>query len=459
MKRQISAINLFLDKNIRDTLLSHVTKADLVSLRLVCHELSIQTASKLFANVEIHFRSTTFTRPARMAALERIGGFVKTLTFRILHLPETFLPPLLNPHTGEELTFVYMPQTHVSLCTGSKLSIPKYGSWEMTDLLTKQYPPLFHAATNIPSFIRAFTAMPSLFHLVISCDGQAPSHRYRRSIVDYALISLRIAIEQAPLTRLKELSLLPVHPSALLYLRHMAGFGASPAAGKRWMQIQKLRIHMDSFPFVAGNPTDHLKFLHSYLEGYKNITKLEFRWLGERGPCPFTLSTEPCLKASSKLLPASPKCVNSRRLKPKPLTFPSLCYMELRNAVVDATQVSSFILNHRRTVREFNFEETTLRRGTWDEALAPLTRKLSGSPRRNKQSLPVEVMEVPIMFSPVGMDVRQLQNAIMEEVRRDCLRRPKPYTNLQRATSKTRGLWCKPDHVKRFLRSSVLGWR
>lgn len=463
MSTPSSFIDLFLDRTVRNTLLAHTEKEDILSLRLVSQELSIQTASCLFANVEIVFRSSTFTRPARMAALERIGGFIKTLTFRITHSPETFLPPLLDPFTGEEQTFVYTPQIHASQWAGSRLSIPKYGSWEMTDLLTKQYPPLFHAATNIPSFVRAFTAMPFLSHLILSCDGQNPGHRYRRSVVDYALISLRMAVEQSPLESLRKLSLLPIHPGALLYLRHMAGFGTSPSARRRWMQIRKLKIHMDSFPFEFGEPTDHLKLLHSYLEGFPSLREFTFLWRGEKGPCPLTLPTEPCLNASSQQLPLTPKSTDSPRSKLRPLKFPSLRNMEVENVVLDASQVSSFILEHRHTVREFNFEETALRSGTWDEALAPLTSKSASNSPRQKQRIevPVEVMDVPIMLSPVGMDARQLQRVIMEETKRKDRSRPfKAYANLQRATSRTRGLLlCGPDHMKRFLRSSVFSWR
>ncbi|EAS36297.3 uncharacterized protein CIMG_01651 [Coccidioides immitis RS] len=460
MASHLSFVDLFLDRGIRDTILAHTAKEDILSLRLVCNELSIQTASCLFSNIEIEFRSSTFTRPARMAALERIGGFIETLTFRIAHSPQTFLPPLLDPFTGEEQTFVYMPQVHTSQCAGSRLSIPKYGSWEMTDLLTKQYPPLFHAATNIPSFIRAFTAMPSISHLIISCDRQVPGHRYRRSVVDYALISLRIAVEQAPLECLETLSLLPIHPAALLYLRHTLGFGASPSARKRWMQVQKLHIHMDSFPFECGESTDHLKLLHSYLGGFSSLREFTFRWKGSKGPCPLTLSTEPCLDASSNSLPLPSGRGSSARSKLRPLKFPSLRHMEVENVVLDASQVSSFIVDHRHTVREFNFEETVLRSGTWDEALEPLTRK-AVSRRRRKKPSPVEVMDVPIMLSPIGMDARQFQKVLMQETKRkDRSRQFRAYTNFQRATSKTRGLLsCGPDHMRRFLRSSMFSWR
>ena len=436
----------------RDNLLRSLDRADLRSLRLVCREFGMRSASILFAEMDITFRSTTFTRPARMAALERIGCHVRAVTVWIPHSSETFLPPLLDPVTGEEQTLIYSPQV-----SASQQSAPKYGSWEMTDLLVKQYQPLFHAATNIPSFVRAFTCMSSLRHLKIACEGQSPAHRYRRSVVDYALISLRVAVEQAPLASLDTLSLLPIHPGGILYLRPIMGFGSSPVSGKRWRQIRKLVIHMESFPYEQGQPMDHLKLLHSYLQSFPSLKSFGFRWKGIKGPCPLSLATEPCLVASSNQ-PPSQACPTRRTCPPNPLKFRSLQYMALENAVLDASQVSSFILEHRRTLREFEFEEVVLRSGTWDDALAPLT-LISGSDEwKEKQE---EVMEVPIVLSPIGMEQKQVHTAIREEQRRkDRLRRLREgASSFARARSKTRELfWGSPEHMRKFLQSSVFSW-
>ncbi|OJD22310.1 hypothetical protein ACJ73_06343 [Blastomyces percursus] len=516
----------------RDAFLACLPKEDLLSMRLVCHDFAYRTAPVLFAEVDVEFRNGTFTRPARMAALERIGSCIKTLNFSIPHSPETFLPPLLDPVTGEEQTFVYEPQVYASCPAASRLSFPRYGTWEMTELLTKQYPPLFHAVTNVPSFIRAFNAMPSLQHLKVSCDLQGAGHRYRRSVVDYALISLRIAIEQAPLKSLDTLSLLPIHPGALLYLRPSMGFGASPSSRKRWAQIRKLSIEMDSFPYDTDNatitttsinttrtstrtsssssrisikntnrPKDHLKLLHSYLQSFSTLTHLTFRWRGTQGPCPLSLSTEPCLQPTATE-PASTLCPKRSPAPLQQLHFPHLLYAEIENAFLDAAQVSAFILEHRRTLGEFYFENTSLRNGaTWDEALAPLT-EISGSERwkgkrmrkRKKQQKKqqqqrerewqreegvAEEMDVPIMFSPVGMGRSQVLKVLWEEERRkDRLKNFRAYgaagavddgdggggwkskSHLQQASSRTRDLlWCRQDHVKRFLRTSVFSWR
>lgn len=140
--------------------------------------------------------------------------------------------------------------------------------------------------------------MPSLRHIRINCEGQPPSHRYRRDIVDYALISLPMAVEQAPLSQLDRLLLISIHPAAVLYLQPTMGFGTSPASRKRWHQIRHLSIHMTSFSYQVG-PTNHLKFLHAHLQSFSTLHVLEFHWQGNKGISPIFLATEPQLKRRS----------------------------------------------------------------------------------------------------------------------------------------------------------------
>ena len=441
----------------RDSFLSQVSAEDLARLRLVCRDFACRAAPLLFADLQVPFRCSTFTRPARIAALEKIGHHVKTLAFNMPHTPNTFLPPLLDPITGEEQIFIYTPQIHPDRTSTSRLSVGKYGSWEMTDLLVKQYPPLFHAATNVPSFIRALQALPSLKHLKVSCPGQISAHRYRRSVVDYALISLRIAVERAPLKELNTLSLLPVHPAAVLYLRPNIGYGGSPSASRRWSQITKLAIHMDSFPFPPGQPADHLKCLHAYLASFPGLHRLLFRWKGAKGPCPLSLDTEPCL-ASSPSDAASSACPRNSKSRLRPIRFPKLKYMELENAVLDAAQVSTFITDHRRSIKEFDFDHVYLRSGCWDDALAPLTR-ISGSDHwKEKQE---EVMDVPIMLSPAEAGKGHVQKVSWEtEKRNHKMKNFRAYDILRQASSRRRDMfWPSPGHMKNFLRASVFSWR
>lgn len=454
----------------RQAFLDRVPTDDLVSLRRACHDFSVRAAPVLFADLTVTFRASTFIKPARMAALERIGHHVRTLTFRMPHTTETFLPPLLNPTTGEERVFVYQPQKEtggVCASPGKRPASaePKYGSWEMTDLLTQQYGPLFHAATNVPAFVRALTAMSSIVQLKICCPGQEPSQRYRRSAVDYALISLRIAVERAPLTSLRALSLTPVHAGAILYLRSGMGLGALPNSGRRWAQIRHLTIHMDSWAFGAPDAaTDHLKLLHHYLLSFSaNLRSVSFRWNGAKGPCPFTLDTEPLLVSPTTSSPsprtppplpppppAAPRKVSLTHASPAaspsssssrpapssssrsatpasaatlPTTYHStpasasspslpqlrrahfrrLRHAELCNAYPDASQLNRFISRHRHSLQKCDFDAVELRSGNWDEALAVLTR-ISGSERwkREQTEIPTPPATPSKPASPAG---------------------------------------------------------
>ncbi|KAE8553731.1 hypothetical protein EYB25_005113 [Talaromyces marneffei] len=400
----------------RDSLLSFLDTPTLKSLRLVNREFAITTSRHLFRDVSITFKSSTFTKPARIAALERIGWNIRTVTFKIEHGPETFLPPLLDPMTGEEVSFVFTPCVRNSptssptapaataaaaaaaAAAGERRGV--YGTWEMTDILVKQYPPLFHAAMNVSSFVAALTYMPSLRHLKVNCAGQDPSHRYRRSVVDYALSSLRIAIEQAPLSRLEALSLTPIHPGGIQYLCPMAGIGSLPNSCRRWTQIQRLEIHMDTFPFDKGQATDHLKLLHSYLQAFRALRSFTFRWINgdEKGPSPLSLATEPAL---CELAARSQACPKTRHYL-RPLKFPYLQYMVLGNAMLDASQVSDFLTEHRHSLLEFDFESVSLRSGTWDDALAPWMTLSSAEydAAWGEKAAEVEVMEVPFVLGP-----------------------------------------------------------
>ena len=440
----------------RDTFLSHLDSEELASMRLVCHDFSVRTASRLFKEIKVTFKTSLFTKPARMAALDRIGQHVRTFTFNMPHGAETFLPPLLNPCTGEEETFIYEPYVQSPRDSASRLSNPTYGSWEMTDMLVKQYSPLFHAAANIPSFIRAFSSMHGLKHLIISCPGQEAGQRYRRSIVDYALISLRIAVERSKLGSLEELSLLRVHVGAANYLNPIMGMAALPNSLKRWRQIRKLTITMDSVSFGPGLATDHLKGIHAYLQAFaQTVEEFNFRWLGAKGPCPLSIGSESCLQRTSPRL----ACPRRHHLALRPLRFAQLRDTEMENIVVDASQISCFITAHRHTIREFNFEDTHLRSGTWDEALAPLTR-ISGSERWKQKA--EEVMDVPLMISPIGLPELELKKVLPQikplQTHRSVSSRP-AFKRFHTAGEKGRQLlWNTPDHMKDLLRNSIFNW-
>ncbi|KAK8019196.1 hypothetical protein PG990_004334 [Apiospora arundinis] len=231
-------------------------------------------------------------------------------------------------------------------------------------------------------------------HLTIKTPGQNAKERYRRDIVDYALISLRISLERAPLTKLVKLSLSAVHPSAFNYLRHVPGFGCTPSAGRRWQQIRKLQISVEAWDFYGPSPgLDHLKMLDDYIRNFADsVEKFSFTWLGRKGPCPVSLAADPLFappRSSQKLFaevtsPMSPLPPPPSR---RPIRFRRLRYLSVRNATMNAPQVAELVASHHRCVREFDFDNVVLiNGGSWDEALAPLMDHASRSDHWVRQS-------------------------------------------------------------------------
>lgn len=373
--------SLWAQGDIRERLFLHLSKSDICAVRLANSACCNLVTRRLFQRVHLTFTANTFTRPYRVEALARIGQHIEHLTFYLPHSDATFLPPLIHPSTGAEISYLYTPHTSMA----STLTRPKYGNSELGDILTQQYPPLFHAAINVPSFINAVKNVPNLRHLTIKTPGQNAAERYRRDIVDYALMSLRIAVERSLyLTKLSKLSLHGVHPAAFLYLKFQdgPGFGLSPMAGKRWRQIRRMHIAVDSWDFYgpSGPGLDQLKIIDDYLRQFAaTLEKLSFTWIGRKGPCPLALAEDPLFdipRENRKLfnevtspmspLPATPG-VRSR------IHFSKLKYLQVKNASMSESQLRGLVKTHRETVKEFDFDNVALvNGGNWDEALAPL---------------------------------------------------------------------------------------
>lgn len=362
---------------VRERLLARLSAADACAVRAASSACRALVTKPLFTRIRVTFGAATFIKPGRVAALGRIGHHVEHLSFHLAHSDATFLPPLVHPATGEDVCFLYSPHTSM----GSAMTRPRYATTELGEVLTQQYPPLFHAATNVPSFIHALTLLPNMRHLTIHCPGQPPAERYRRS-VDYALISLRITVERAPLPALTKLSLSSLHPAAFTYLRHAPGFGCVPSAARRWRQITKLHLSVEAWNFYGPSPgLDLLKTLDDYIRSFApTLQKFTFAWVGAKGPCPVALSPDHLFApppSSRKLFhevtsPMSPLLTLPSR---SPIHFPVLCHLEIRRATMNAPQLSALIKAHRGTVKEFDFKSVVLvNRGSWDEALAPLSR-------------------------------------------------------------------------------------
>ena len=368
-------LQIWSDAKLRNTFLSYVPKDDLKPFRLVCKDFAFRAAPVLFKEKTVTFRKGLFTSPAWLAMLGRLGHHIKTFHFNMPHNKNTSLPPLIDD-LGEGVHFVYEPYT------GSTKKqydfLPPYGTPELYDLLTKHYPTLFHAAANVSSFVRVFARLTNVRHLKISCPGQNRSEAYMRSAVDYALISLRIAVERNKLLKLDALSLLSVHPMAPFYLDPSSGFGTRPNSAKRWGQIRKLTIHMDTPPTCT--PADHLKLLHKYLQLF--ISRLEdfhFRWQGMHAPWPLSLHNEPTPQNQR----AAVIYAKQTHLDLAPLHLPNLRSSYAENIAVDASQISAFVEEHHHMTRlhdrcSVDFQKSHLRSGSWDEALAPFSR-ISGA--------------------------------------------------------------------------------
>ncbi|CAK7219520.1 hypothetical protein SCUCBS95973_003843 [Sporothrix curviconia] len=384
---------LWQEERIRETLFEMLSKEDICAVRLANSACCNLVTKRLFVRTHLAFTANTFTKISRVQALSRIGHHVEHLTFSLEHSDATFLPPLLHPQTGREISFLYTPHT----CMASVLTRPKYANSELGDILTQQYPPLFHAATNVPSFLNAMKHMPNIRHLSIRCPGQDPKERYRRGIVDYALISLRISIERAPMNKLCKLSLSGVHPAAFNYLRHVPGFGSHPSAARRWRQIRKLYMSVDSWDFYGPSPgLDHLKIIDDYVRNMApHLEKFSFTWLSDKsssvhkGPCPIALSGDglfsPRPEGPKKLFnevtgPMSPLPPAPRR---EPMHFPRLRCLTLRNATMNTPQLRDLVDRHSKTVREFEFENVSLTDGgSYEEAFTQLLNQKSGSGNR-----------------------------------------------------------------------------
>ncbi|KAI0394314.1 hypothetical protein F5Y17DRAFT_466388 [Xylariaceae sp. FL0594] len=399
---------LWQDSRIRETLFELLPKKDICNVRLASSACCNLATKRLFLRTHLTFTASSFTRQHKVQALSRIGHYIEHLTFSFPHSDATFLPPLIHPESGREISFLYTPHTSM----GSVLERPKFANSGLGEILTSQYPPLFHAATNVPSFINALKYLVNIRHLTIKTPGQSPAERYRRDTVDYALISLRVALERAPVKKLTKLTLSSVHPAAFLYLRPVQGFGCTPSAGRRWRQIRKMHISVDSWDFYGPSPgLDHLKIMQDYLNLFSpDLEKLTFTWHGRKGPCPIALAADPLFappRSSQKLfhevtspmspLPPAPAC--------KPVLFRKLRHLAVRNTTMNVAQVAGLVASHKHCVREFDFENSVLiGDGSWDDALAPLMNNKSQSGYWTRHS-------TATVTEPIGTDVHPVHRA------------------------------------------------
>ena len=189
---------------------------------------------------------------------------------------DTTLPPLTDPWTGEQKAVVWKPSAAPSYDAGS--STRRYGDTEIAELLIRQYPPLFHAATNVQSFINAMSALTNLQHLRISCieaEGAIPLRAQGTDIMEIALTSLFYAVEQARFKHLDTITLSNIRRTDINALSSLT-MHTHAGSAKRWSNIRILDISM-SLPSTPSIKKDQLKLLHEYIRNYKGLHRLSFR--------------------------------------------------------------------------------------------------------------------------------------------------------------------------------------
>lgn len=336
------------------------------------------------------FRAKSFSKPARLAALQRIGHHIKEVSFCLQRSMDTTLPPLIDPWTGEQKPFVWRPSIAQVHIVEKSAKQPRYGDVQTTELLIRQYPPLYHAATNVRSFIAATSCLANLQHLKISCaaaDGAMPSRAQGTDIMKIALASLRCAIEEARLKHLDALTLSNILPTDIMALLPPE-ISARSGSARFWSKIRTLNIIMHSEPSSTAE-SDQLKPLPKCIRGYKGLRRFSFRWIGARGLSPLPelppehkSSTHPALRHTSPSTIA-------------PL-FPNLEYLALDNVVISATQVQRLMQTHKSTLIEIDLDNVVLKDGSWHDALATI----DCVEVKTKASCITEKGEMPIVLAP-----------------------------------------------------------
>lgn len=303
---------------------------------------------------------------------------------------ETTLPPLIDPWTGEQKPFIWKPSIAQSRIAENSTKQPRYGDEQTTDLLIRQYPPLFHAAANVQSFVTAMSCLENLQHLKISCaaaEEVTPSRAHGTDIVEIALTSLRCAIEEARLKHLDTLTLSNIRSIDIMALSHPA-ISARPGSSLSWSKVRVLDITVYSEPDSTAK-SDQLKLLRKYARGYKSLRRFSFRWIGARGPSPL-----PEL-ASEQKTSTHPACRHASPSTPAQL-FPHLGYLALDNVMISAIQVERLMQTHKSTLRQIDLKNVVLKNGSWHDALATMY----GVDVKTKTTSITEEGDVPIMLAP-----------------------------------------------------------
>lgn len=399
-------VKVWFDSKLRNKILSHFPNPErrnknFASLRVLCKDLSVRIGTFLFRRSAYTFHGSLFT-VARLKGLTSLGKVIETLNLTIPHTDATFLKPVIN-HAGEEVKWTWDPEQYLA----SPPRAPKYGNDEvLSDLLVRQHEPIFHAACKVDRFIQFFSCLPNLKHLIVSCPANPKDTEWtfnRQSAVDHALTSLKLALEKNNLKHLHKLTLYDVHAPGVRYLSPPTGIGAGLESSEFRMRIKSLKIvmrHPLPKPGRRGQKeadSAYIGLVKTYIRNFTLLEELDFRWAGEKGPCPFPVEVSR-LDAEQE----------------KPLHLARLAFLRLANVEVKMACLRDIVALHvgQKQSMVFDFKHTSTIWGTLAEALEPyhdLQRRL-GKKKRNKErrndpwapreSLASNLGDLPIMLSP-----------------------------------------------------------
>ncbi|KAI7536369.1 hypothetical protein KC331_g11516 [Hortaea werneckii] len=444
-------LRFWLDDGCRKSFLSFLPKRDLKNLRLTCHGISARAGPELFRDLRITFRTNTFTKPAKMAALDRIGHHVRELSFDCPQTAESTLPPLINPFTGAEMAFTYIPQLE-----RSTIQNPKYGDLATTEALTRQYPALFHASTNASAFIRALSALPNLENLAIDCPGYGSRTKGARNTVDFALTSLRFALERINCRALQSLSVSSLEPGGLQYLMPHAGYGTTPASTKIWSRIQHLTLRL----VTQGDARDQA-IVHRYLRGFnEGLHTLSMCWEGQRGL--FLFSSWPHS--------AVPRA-RQDRVSPKDQTkahssmrFARLKQLSVCNAHASAPEINALIRSNSESLQEVELHDVEITQGEWRDICATNGSRPHVKPKARVPRTPITAASGSVAAKPLpALPLQHPRNVQCSldpvAVPEGCSVHPRRNAQDSRSSKKGKGSTAKCESYFKKVLSSFVAWR
>lgn len=383
---------IFRNEHIRREVFSHLSSQDISSLRGTSARLRKVITAKFFETLTVTFSGLSFSSD-RLLALERIGHHVKVFSFIFPHSEETYMPPMLDPKSRKSVSLLYEPSPR----QGEKR--PKrntFGSKSIDSLALHNYGILLMAALDAPQFKRALACMVDIKTLIVSCPGAPMGEPGRRCVVDYALLSLRMAIERARPQKLRKIVLDPLHLTGLQYfLPGVLAVGSVIDSRRIWSKVTTLTMTVSAWKELAnGSPTlykTQLKFLHQFLEYFNNVEDLKFTWTREaRSLCPLTLDLIPY---RNPILAS--KSDRDRSVVNRPLVFPKLATLRLENIGMNASDLRTFLSRHMSHFKQWSLDDVYFINGTLEEALKPLSISNGYTDQLRYQGLP----------SPEGTDV------------------------------------------------------